>query len=71
MRGPGDFFGQRQSGLPVFRVADLSLDLQSLKDAQAASVQWIEQFGTADTPEAAALRSRIGELFTRAEGTMN
>ena len=71
MRGPGDFFGQRQSGLPAFRVADLSMDLQSLKDAQAASVQWIETYGTCDTPEAAALRKRIGELFARAEGTMN
>ena len=71
MRGPGDFFGQRQSGLPAFRVADLSIDLQILKQAQAASIQWIEQFGTADTPEATALRSRIGELFARAEGTMN
>ena len=71
MRGPGDFFGRRQSGLPTFRVADLSMDLQSLKDAQAASVEWIEQFGTADTLEAAALRKRIGELFARAEGTKN
>ena len=71
MRGPGDFFGSRQSGLPAFRVADLSMDLQSLKDAQAASVQWIEAYGTSDTPEAAALRNRIGELFARAEGTMN
>ena len=71
MRGPGDFFGQRQSGLPCFRVADLSFDLQSLKEAQAAAVEWIEQFGTTDTPEAAALRDRIGQLFARAEGTMN
>jgi len=71
LRGPGDFFGSRQSGLPVFRVADLSFDLQTLKDAQAASVQWIEQAGTADTPESAALRERIGELFHRAKGTMN
>ena len=71
MRGPGDFFGQRQSGLPAFRVADLNFDLQSLKEAQAAAVEWIEQFGTTDTPEAAALRDRIGQLFARAEGTMN
>ena len=71
MRGPGDFFGSRQSGLPVFRVADLSMDLQTLKDAQAASAQWIDRFGAADTPEAAALRVRIGDLFLRAEGTMN
>ena len=71
MRGPGDFFGSRQSGLPTFRVASLSMDLQTLKDAQAASAAWIDTEGTEDTPEAIALRDRIGELFVRAEGTMN
>ena len=71
LRGPGDFFGARQSGLPVFRVASLSCDLVTLKQAQQASKDWIEQEGTADTPEGIALRSRIGELFARAEGTMN
>ncbi len=71
LRGPGDFFGARQSGLPTFRVANLSLDLQTLKDAQQASAQWINDAGTSDTPEAQALRQRIGTLFQRAEGTMN
>ena len=71
MRGPGDFFGSRQSGLPTFRVANLSMDLQTLKDAQEASARWIDAEGTAQTPEAKALRERIGELFRRAEGTMN
>ncbi len=71
LRGPGDFFGSRQSGMPTFRVADLTFDLQTLKQAQAASAQWIEEYGTSDRPEARALRERIGELFTRAEGTMN
>ena len=71
LRGPGDFFGSRQSGLPAFRVANLSYDLATLKEAQQASAQWIEQSGTSDAPEAVALRERIGELFARAEGTMN
>ncbi|MBE6974092.1 MAG: ATP-dependent DNA helicase RecG [Ruminococcaceae bacterium] len=71
MRGPGDFFGARQSGLPVFKVASLSMDLQTLKDAQEASARWIDTEGTADTPEARALRDRIGDLFARANGTMN
>ena len=71
IRGPGDFFGSRQSGLPTFQVANLSYDLQTLKAAQAASAQWIDDHGTDDTPEAIALRQRIGILFERAEGTMN
>lgn len=71
LRGPGDFFGARQSGLPAFRAASLSCDLQTLQQAQQASADWIDFQGTADTPEAAALRERIGELFRRAEGTMN
>ena len=32
---------------------------------------WIEQEGTGENPEARALRQRIGELFRRAQGTMN
>ena len=71
LRGPGDFFGSRQSGLPAFRVADMNLDLETLKQAQSASARWIEESGTADTPEAQALRQRIGELFRRWDGTLN
>ena len=71
LRGPGDFFGSRQSGLPTFRVANLSYDLETLKQAQQASADWINAYGASDLPEAAALRDRIGDLFERAEGTMN
>ena len=71
LRGPGDFFGSRQSGLPAFRVADLGCDLAAMKDAQQASADWIDAYGASDTPEANALRQRIGDLFARSEGTMN
>ena len=71
MRGPGDFFGSRQSGLPTFRVASLGTDMETLTVAQQASRDWIERHGAEDTPEAKALRSRIQTLFERSEGTMN
>ena len=71
MRGPGDFFGSRQSGLPTFRVASLGSDLETLTVAQQASKDWIEHHGAEDTPEAKALRERIGTLFERSQGTMN
>ncbi len=71
LRGPGDFFGSRQSGLPVFRVASLAADLDTLSTAQQASKEWVETYGTSDSPEAAALRQRIGTLFDRCMGTMN
>ena len=45
--------------------------MQTLKDAQQASADWIDRSGTSDAPEAVALRERIGVLFQRADGTMN
>ncbi|HTO94753.1 MAG TPA: ATP-dependent DNA helicase RecG, partial [Bacteroidota bacterium] len=35
LRGPGDFFGTRQSGLPEFHVADIIADASLLADARA------------------------------------
>ena len=37
LRGPGDFFGQRQHGLPALKTADLSCDAALLKEAQEAA----------------------------------
>lgn len=37
LRGPGDFFGIRQSGLPEFKLANLLTDVKILKDSQQAA----------------------------------
>ncbi len=71
LRGPGDFFGARQSGLPAFRMADLSCGWQDLTDAQRAAAEWIDAAPGADAAGNRALHQRIAVLFSRAEGTMN
>ncbi len=71
LRGPGDFFGSRQSGLPAFRMGNLGTDLSTLQQAQQAAVAWIDTQGTGDTPEAEALRRRIGALFREGGPAMN
>ncbi len=71
LRGPGDFFGKRQHGLPVFRVASLACDMDTLKQAQEASRDWIDRHGADRTPEAAALRARINLLFADGSGVFN
>ena len=43
LRGPGDFFGSRQHGLPVFRMGSLAQDLSILKEAQEAANKTVNQ----------------------------
>jgi len=38
LRGPGDFFGRRQSGLPGFAIADLATDMNVLEAAQQSAL---------------------------------
>jgi len=42
-RGPGDFFGTRQSGVPTLRVGDLLRDFDLMDQARVAAVQWMER----------------------------
>ena len=47
LRGPGDFFGTRQSGLPTLRVGDLLRDHALMEDARRAAVEWLDQGSSA------------------------
>lgn len=42
LRGPGDFFGRKQSGLPEFKVADMVHDYRALETARKDAVDIIE-----------------------------
>jgi ATP-dependent DNA helicase RecG len=55
LRGPGDFFGTRQAGMPTFRLIDLVRDRELLELAQREASQWLET--TAPTAEA------LGEML--------
>ena len=69
LRGPGDFFGQRQHGLPALKIADLSCDMALLDEAQQAAKGWMAQDPELEKPESGALRERIETLFAvKAEG---
>lgn len=63
LRGPGDFFGQRQHGLPALKIADLSCDMALLDEAQQAAKGWMAQDPGLEKPESGALRARIETLF--------
>ncbi len=69
LRGPGDFFGRRQHGLPALKVADLSWDMALLKEAQQAARALLDRDpGLEDHP---LIAQRTRELFEASEGTMN
>jgi ATP-dependent DNA helicase RecG len=42
LRGPGEFFGTRQSGLPSLRVANILRDQEILEKARAAAQDFVE-----------------------------
>ncbi len=69
LRGPGDFFGQRQHGLPGLRVADIGCDAQLLREAQAAADALLER--DPELKSCPATAGRMAELFTEAADTLN
>ncbi|MEG2526442.1 MAG: ATP-dependent DNA helicase RecG [Oscillospiraceae bacterium] len=71
LRGPGDFFGARQHGLPEMRIADLCTDVRILQEAQAAAQELLSHDPDLKKPQNAPLRKRIDELFAKNEDTLN
>lgn len=69
LRGPGDFFGLRQHGLPGLKIADLGCDARLLQEAQtAADALLAEDPGLSAHP---ATAERVTALFSQAADTLN
>ena len=68
-RGPGDFFGQRQHGLPALHVADIAADLALMQDAREEA----EALLAADPALAGypLLRERVQRMFRAQEDAFN
>jgi ATP-dependent DNA helicase RecG len=61
LRGPGDFFGTRQSGLPTLRVGDLLRDHALMEEARRDAVCWLDE--DAAQPLIAYLAEHWAERF--------
>ena len=63
LRGPGDFFGARQHGLPQLKLASLEGDMRLLHQAQAAARGVLADDPDLSHPDHAPLRQRVEQLF--------
>lgn len=63
LRGPGDFLGTRQHGMPTLKIADLLTDVAVLKEVQEAARKLLQQDPQLQKEEHRRLREKIRELF--------
>lgn len=66
LRGPGDFFGNRQHGLPPLRIADLLRDMTLLQRVQEVAVARLAADPLLEQEDNAPLRRAVERLFARA-----
>lgn len=65
LRGPGDFLGSRQHGLPDMKIADIFADRETLHLAGKEAEELIKRDPALHDPENAGLRAEIAALFSR------
>ena len=68
LRGPGDFLGSRQHGLPDMKIADIFANRETLHSAGKEAEELLRRDPMLHDAENAGLRSEITELFRRLNG---
>ncbi len=63
LRGPGDFFGVRQHGLPELKIANLYKDMDILKEVQSLTAEIWEEDRYLEKEENRSLKERIKEIY--------
>lgn len=63
LRGPGEFFGSRQHGLPEMKIADMLEDRSTLEETQRAAKEIMARDPELSSPESTALKNEIQRLF--------
>ena len=68
IRGPGEVFGSRQSGLPPFQIANLATDGELLRVAREDAHVWIEKDPELSAPGLATLKHKLWITYGKALG---
>jgi ATP-dependent DNA helicase RecG len=68
IRGPGELFGARQSGLPPFKVADLARDLGLLERARRDATDWIARSPLLAADDERLIRRTVLQTYGEALG---
>jgi ATP-dependent DNA helicase RecG len=63
LRGPGEFLGTRQSGMPDFAVAELARDQTILREAREEAFALVEEDPLLSKPENAAVKDQLLNRF--------
>lgn len=71
MRGPGDFFGDRQHGLPPIRIADLCTDMSILQQAQSSAMDLIRKDPDLSHPDHRELFKYVQQNASTLRGSIN
>ena len=64
LRGPGDFFGEKQHGLPDLKIANMAEDMEVLKEAQSAARHVLSCDPKLEQPEHRGLKGQVKRLFS-------